>query len=74
MRRAANRYSVWTAASVPAMPPETRPYRLRLESFASWPDFDLAAEGWYYDAARHLLWVRFATQDTAARLTYATLP
>ena len=45
-----------------------------LPSFASWPDFDLAVEGWYYDAARHLLWVRFATQDTAARLTYATLP
>lgn len=45
-----------------------------LPSFASWPDFDLAAEGWYYDAARHYLWVRFATRDSAARLTYATLP
>jgi alpha-glucosidase (family GH31 glycosyl hydrolase) len=36
--------------------------------------FDGALEGWYYDAARHSLWVRFATQDTAARLTYTTLP
>jgi alpha-glucosidase (family GH31 glycosyl hydrolase) len=34
--------------------------------------FDGAAEGWYYDAARHELWARFATEDSAARLSYAT--
>src|SRR5207249_4065905 len=34
--------------------------------------FDGAPEGWYYDGAHHQLWVRFTTQDTAARLTYTT--
>jgi alpha-glucosidase (family GH31 glycosyl hydrolase) len=46
---------------------ETSPSRL-----PTWEAFDAAAEGWYYDGGRRYLWVRFATQDTDARLTYTT--
>jgi len=43
-----------------------------LPPLPSWEAFDGAAEGWYYDAAHHELWARFATEDSAARLSYAT--
>jgi alpha-glucosidase (family GH31 glycosyl hydrolase) len=38
----------------------------------SWEAFDQAAEGWWYEASRGQLWVRFATADTDARLIYDT--
>jgi hypothetical protein len=41
---------------------------------SSWTDFDQAAEAWFYDPAGHYLWVRFETQETAARLTYSVGP
>jgi len=37
----------------------------------TWQAFDQADEGWYYDPARHYLWVRFSTEATGARLSYA---
>jgi alpha-glucosidase (family GH31 glycosyl hydrolase) len=41
-----------------------------LQAMSDWSEFDAAAhEGWYYDSTRHHLWVRFATEGTAARLT-----
>jgi alpha-glucosidase (family GH31 glycosyl hydrolase) len=45
-----------------------------LAALAAWDAFDAAAEGWYYDAAGRYLWVRFATEETGARLSYATPP
>jgi hypothetical protein len=41
-------------------------------ALAAWPAFDGAAEGWYYDPSHHYLWVRFATDGTGAKLSYAT--
>lgn len=41
-----------------------------LPSLASWDLFDAADEGWYYDAERHQLWVRFAADGTDARISY----
>lgn len=46
--------------------------RRPLPTLASWDEFEAAAEGWYYDTARHYLWARFATDGTTARLTYAS--
>ena len=43
-----------------------------LAESASREAFERAAEGWYYDAGHRYLWVRFATDGTAARLTYRT--
>jgi hypothetical protein len=43
-------------------------------SLLTWEAFDAAAEGWYYDAEANYLWVRFATEDAGAQLTYETLP
>ena len=43
-----------------------------LAGLASREAFGGGAEGWYYDSAGHYLWVRFATQDAAARLSYTT--
>lgn len=45
-----------------------------LTRLPAWDAFDAAAEGWYYDAAADYLWVRFATEETGARLTYPTSP
>jgi hypothetical protein len=36
----------------------------------SWEAFDLAPEGWYYDAARRYLWARFAGQGGEVGLSY----
>jgi hypothetical protein len=46
----------------------------KLNPISSWDAFNGSAEGWYYDELRHYLWVRFATQESAAQLTYSTLP
>ena len=45
-----------------------------LAPLPAWDAFDAAAEGWYYDAAARYLWVRFATEETGARLRYPTPP
>ena len=41
-----------------------------LPTLPSWEALDRGAEGWYYDAGRRYLWVRFATEGTGARLSY----
>jgi alpha-glucosidase (family GH31 glycosyl hydrolase) len=43
-----------------------------LPSAASWDATASPAESWAYDAQRRYLWVRFATQDTGALVTYKT--
>jgi hypothetical protein len=45
-----------------------------LPALPDWAAFDAASEGYWYDAARHCLWARFATDNTSARLTYAVGP
>lgn len=45
-----------------------------LAPLPAWEAFDTAAEGWYYDAARGYLWVRFSTDATGARVRYPTRP
>ena len=48
----------------------------RQDSLAELPSRDAfagSAEGWYYDPSTHYLWVRFATEGSAARLSYATV-
>jgi alpha-glucosidase (family GH31 glycosyl hydrolase) len=43
-----------------------------LTTLSSWEEFERADEGWYYDSKLHYVWARFATRETAARLTYPT--
>ena len=45
-----------------------------LAGSSSWPEFDQGAEAWFYEPAGQYLWVRFATEGTAARLTYSVGP
>jgi alpha-glucosidase (family GH31 glycosyl hydrolase) len=44
-----------------------------LARLPDWEAFDNASEGWFYDATRHYVWARFATEETDARLTYTSI-
>jgi alpha-glucosidase (family GH31 glycosyl hydrolase) len=43
---------------------------IELPGQSDYATFEDATEGWYYDANRRYLWVRFATQNTGARVSY----
>jgi alpha-D-xyloside xylohydrolase len=43
-----------------------------LQPLPAWGAFDSGGEGWFFDPDRRYLWVRFATDNSPARLSYAS--